>query len=248
MSKNDNTRESHRPLTLPLSFSNNNSLKFQRFRRLLHAECLLGVYKRQSRLFQQRREKLNADLPRGIQAFFAKQALEFQQTGSKYLNAYTKDTEYKQVNAALRTDSVSCAPKDIRDIIEGATKALKTGLCTGMLKGCYGNELYRASSTVPASAVPVAGGTWSDKAFLSTSFKLKAAVRFLPNRVVDEEPYLFVIKGVTACYIQSYSEYKHEGEFLFRPSTLFRVHAVKRGQTVKGARTLVTIVEMSEIY
>ena len=205
--------------------------------------------RRQYEARQQHRVRFNVAIRVGMQEYSKRLVEDFQKQGTKCLHAYTTD-KYTLVNRALRTGTTRSAREDIREIIEGATRALRTGNYLGLLQGYKPSAvLYRGCSRIPE--VPRVGSTYSDRAFFSTTWKLSVAVRFLNDGLPsgsNQEPFLFCVSNArTAAYVKDYSQYKHEGEFLFPPSTMFRVQAVKPGQTVKGARGKVTIIEMIEM-
>ena len=198
------------------------------------------------RKFQARREQralFNAALKVGIRKYGERLFEEFKKEGVQCLHAYSTD-KYTLVNKALRMGTTNTARNDIRKIILGATKALQTSIVLGVLNRCDPNAvLYRGCVGIPE--VPKVGGTYSDKAFFSTSWKLSQAVQFLNG---GRESYLFrVFNPKSAQPIYQLSKYKKEGEFLFLPSTMFRVLDVKRGQIVKGAFYKVTIIDIAEI-
>jgi len=200
--------------------------------------------RRQFEARQAQHVRLNAAVKVGIQQYAGRLVQRFQLEGTKCLHAYTTE-QYKLVNRALRTPG-SWSSKSTQAIIDGATRALRIGNFLGLLKGCVADAvLYRGCA--PLAEVPKAGGTFSDRAFLSTTWKLSTAVRFMEWNH-NQEPLLFrILNARTAGYLRDLSAYKHEGEFLFPPSTMFRVLSVKPGQVVKGARGKVTVIEMSEM-
>lgn len=205
--------------------------------------------RRQYEARQQHRVRFNVAIRVGIQDYANRLVEDFQKRGAKCLHAYTTD-KYTLVNKAMRTGTTHSAREDIREIIEGGTRALQRGNFLGLLEGYKASAvLYRGCSRIPE--VPKVGSTYSDRAFFSTTWKLSVAVGFLEDgrpSCSNREPFLFCVSNArTAAYVKDYSEYKHEGEFLFQPSTMFRVQAVKPGQMVKGAQGKVTIIEMSEM-
>lgn len=139
------------------------------------------------------------------------------------INVYT-GFQYAEINSALRgTGDFS---KEDRSALLDFAKEANDGL---KALPNYSGETYRGTA-LPTDVVDKlkVGGTYSDKAFLSTSSSKEVAEGFSSRSIPENtQRVLFTIEGKYGKDISKASEYKSEKEVLFSPSSKFKITSVE---------------------
>jgi len=141
---------------------------------------------------------------------------------------------YRVLNSALRSGAMT---QSLQDRIRGVRKAL-----TKKQVRVYSGLVYRGCNELPQSVREslLAGATYSDKGFLSTSVEKNKAF------ASQDGCFLFEIRSKTGVDVSSYSAHKDEAGVLFAPSALFRILAIKRGVETTSTKGI-TLIQMEEI-
>ena len=142
---------------------------------------------------------------------------------------------YAVFNEALRSRSVSA---DVQHRIDAVVRAMSKSRIK-----VHTGTVYRGAA-LPSSIQEtlLAGATFVDSAFLSSSSKISVA---LSSKFFSQGSTLFKIESKTGVDVSAWSKYKNEAEVLFRPSTLFKIKSVEeKCHDLHGLFTLVTMEEL----
>jgi hypothetical protein len=139
-----------------------------------------------------------------------------------------------EINEAWRSGAPITAVVQKR--IDAVTRAMSKDIFP-----VYQGTVYRGAklpSAIQNMLIPNA--TFSDPAFLSTSFQRD-------NAFGGGDKTMFEIESKTGVDISAKSKAKHEAEVLFRPGTMFKIKSVQHKQDYHffGPVTLVTMEELS---
>lgn len=150
-------------------------------------------------------------------------------TDDEYLSirAYTSNL-YKEINPALRAGNVGEWSGLTDEAASGMSKLSKNGYG---FDGIVRRDAYFTDAEI-AKIFGSPGGTFSDKAFLSTTSEL--------NGVFPGNTSIY-INGSSGVRVAALSEYATEAEVLFSPGTNFRVIDISKGASGN------TIVRLEEI-